>query len=663
MSGTHKWWHAPGVPVFPVQIIPRPDGGYDKRPLTPNGHKDAKAFTDWDWKEWLGRGCNAVGIVMGEASGLYALDVDSYKSGADAGPEGWLDRWVPDWHETLQHATPSGGRHLIFRTNGAGAAPTRAGIVPGLDARGEGGWIAMGEGYAVVQDVPPRELPKTALEELRRGAAAHRGARTSYRKLSHGGFDAAGMVWRRKLIAAHPSLGVALDDIYLDRSAGLLNCAGEALRAGVDNVETFASLLWGSTGNAREHAIEKGWSRPVLRAWDKARGSGREDFDPLPGAVEDVLPGDGTGKRKTFTILDLADWTKDMPPPEYLVRGLLRRGYFYAATGVTGHGKTAWAIELAVTLARGEAFGPFPASTKGPLKVLYLAGENPDDIRYRFRAVQDERGMKPGDPISIKVIAGSFDLEGEASILKTELETWQPDLVIVDTQQAHQPKIADDNVNQDLLRWARAVRPLTLLPDRPTILVLSHPIKNASKTQLVPRGGSAFLNELDGNLTIWMEEGSSIVEVHFNKLRGVPFDPFYFRLDTVTTPNLKDSDGFLMPQVLARAVAAPAAAVTQAQVGTLRQAVLEDMVDNPGDGVREIAQRLQKSIGHISGNALKPLAADRLIKKTPRGGYVTTPAGERMVAKTRNTPQGAKGKPAQFDPLEEGPDDPEDIFR
>ena len=39
------------------------------------------------------------------------------------------------------------------------------------------------------------------------------------------------------------------------------------------------------------------------------------------------------------------------------------------------------------------------------------------------------------------------------------------------------------------------------MPGEPCVIVACHPVKNASDDNLIPRGGGAFLNEVDGNLT------------------------------------------------------------------------------------------------------------------------------------------------------------------
>ena len=70
---------------------------------------------------------------------------------------------------------------------------------------------------------------------------------------------------------------------------------------------------------------------------------------------------------------------------------------------------------------------------------------------------------------------------------------------------------------------------------------------------LVPRGGGAFLNEMDGNLTCRRDEQTCIAEIHWvGKIRGAEFNP-----DLASTRNdglekLKDSEGRLIKTVVAK---------------------------------------------------------------------------------------------------------------
>jgi hypothetical protein len=101
-----------------------------------------------------------------------------------------------------------------------------------------------------------------------------------------------------------------------------------------------------------------------------------------------------------------------------------------------------------------------------------------------------------------------------------------------------------------MLAHAKMMRRLIGLPGKPTVIAAMHPTKNATKDNLVPRGGGAFLNELDGNLTAWREE--TLVTLHHGKLRGAPFEPMPFEWESVTASKLIDSKGRLMPTVLVR---------------------------------------------------------------------------------------------------------------
>ena len=59
---------------------------------------------------------------------------------------------------------------------------------------------------------------------------------------------------------------------------------------------------------------------------------------------------------------------------------------------------------------------------------------------------------------------------------------------------------------------------------------------------LVPRGGGAYLNEVDGNLTA--QNTSHVVELPTQgKFRGADFAPIMFQLKTVTHDRLKDTKG------------------------------------------------------------------------------------------------------------------------
>ncbi|MGE2714214.1 bifunctional DNA primase/polymerase [Mycolicibacterium litorale] len=117
-----KW----GWPVFPLK--PRA-----KQPATPNGFKDATTDPDRIRRWWERHPDSNIGLPTGHAFDVIDIDVPD-------GPMSFAhlvdDDAVPDVHG--QVATASGGLHLYIPATGEG---NRAGIEPGIDYRGAGGYV------------------------------------------------------------------------------------------------------------------------------------------------------------------------------------------------------------------------------------------------------------------------------------------------------------------------------------------------------------------------------------------------------------------------------------------------------------------------------------------------------------------------------------------
>lgn len=73
----------------------------------------------------------------------------------------------------------------------------------------------------------------------------------------------------------------------------------------------------------------------------------------------------------------------------------------------------------------------------------------------------------------------------------------------------------DENNNVQAGAYARTLRKFTECEGNPTVLALCHPVKNAASGSLLPRGGSAFLNELDANTTLWSHSPGEVTELHW----------------------------------------------------------------------------------------------------------------------------------------------------
>lgn len=113
-----------------------------KKPLTPHGCKDAKkdpgAIRSW-WKRYPDA---SIGIATGSASNLLVIDEDVDE---DKGLNGVheMQIWETDngeLPETVRAITGRGGAHLYYRYEGKDLG-NRAGVIEGVDIRGEGGYI------------------------------------------------------------------------------------------------------------------------------------------------------------------------------------------------------------------------------------------------------------------------------------------------------------------------------------------------------------------------------------------------------------------------------------------------------------------------------------------------------------------------------------------
>jgi hypothetical protein len=118
-------------------------GGAAKHPRyhresLPSGLKsattDVNLIQTW-WKLWPEAN---VAIVTGAFSGLLVLDVDPRHGGEESLEELEAKHGrIPDTMETI---TGGGGRHILFAHPG-GVVGNKVGLVPGLDVRGDGGYI------------------------------------------------------------------------------------------------------------------------------------------------------------------------------------------------------------------------------------------------------------------------------------------------------------------------------------------------------------------------------------------------------------------------------------------------------------------------------------------------------------------------------------------
>jgi hypothetical protein len=334
-------------------------------------------------------------------------------------------------------------------------------------------------------------------------------------------------------------------------------------------------------------------------------------------------------------VVTLAEFLAGFVPPDYLVDGLLQRGYFYALTAMTGAGKTAVALLLAVLIADrrgGKQFGPHRVE---PGRIVYVVRENPDDVRARVIGMSSSMGFDPA-ALDFLVIEQIGDLEKDFQRVETEIRAFgDVALVIFDTSAAVFTG-DDENNNTQMLAHAKKQRRFCELSGRPTVLALCHSIKAVTAAEyLLPRGGSAYLNETDGNLTLWAHD-DRLVDLHWTgKFRGPDFQKITFRLKTIKTTKLADSKGRLLPTVLAEVICEADIAKAENKAETQENRLLAAMLDKPKGSIADWANHCGWLSTPMPGELAQPLKSlvHRVLKRLGTSGMVAQKGGKYRLTK------------------------------
>ena len=281
-----------------------------------------------------------------------------------------------------------------------------------------------------------------------------------------------------------------------------------------------------------------------------------------------------------------AEFTRNYIPPDYLIDGLLQRRYCYSLTARTGSGKTAIVLALAAHVALGRPLGEREIE-KG--RVLMFAGENADDVCARWIALGQNMDFDV-EKIDVHFVPGRFKITDLIEKIRTEMEALGGcALLIIDTSAAYFEG-DNENDNVQLGQHASNMRELRI-PGGPCTLINCHPPKDAADDNLLPRGGGAFLAEVDGNLTA--VKNAMTVKVHWQgKFRGPEFEPISFLLKTVTTERLRDSKGRPIWTVFAKFLSDEAGEQMANAARKDEDALLANIAQHGHGSVAVLAQRM-----------------------------------------------------------------------
>jgi hypothetical protein len=328
------------------------------------------------------------------------------------------------------------------------------------------------------------------------------------------------------------------------------------------------------------------------------------------------------------------DFVADFTPPDYLVDGLVQEGFLYSMTGATGAGKTAIALRLAASVAMGALFADRETKKR---RVLYLAAENPSDVRMRWIALAQQMDFD-ADSIEVFFVEGAFSISQMKATLKADAERVGGEfgLVIIDTGPVFYEGDDENNRTQQGKHAAMLRELVDVIPGHPAVIANVHPTKNAGADNLLPAGGGSFLNQVDGNFTAAKSDNTT--ELHWQgKFRGVEFAPMHFMLRTVTHERLKDSRDRKTPTVICDCISDTAKDEIAKSRLVDEDRMLALITASPKASQADLAMKMGWKLfsgePHKSkvARCLKSLRDAKLIKATRSGHHKLTEEGEKAL--------------------------------
>ncbi|MEJ0096311.1 MAG: bifunctional DNA primase/polymerase [Methylocella sp.] len=446
--------------------------------------------------------------------------------------------------ETLTARSKSGGFHLFFEVPPGyhyKSIQGNSAYLPGIDIKGTHGYV-VGVGsstpqgsYTWEKELPILPCPDFLLKECQKELLIERKAATPY------------------------VLGEAdTPEIIAKVTNYLLYVAP----AGVADVNHHDSLIAaaqgamdrGATPELAAELIIEHWSTrpdcsnvdPELIRYQIAEHAPRRN-DPI-GIISAISADDAFEAvtlpkpvAKAARVFKASEFMAQRVPTIPVIEGLISAGGVYTLTGSTGAGKTGLLLNIALAVAFNHPDIIGRDVEAGP--VLYMTAENPNKFRERLILAAIVFGISEADLDSGKLqILPGFATETE---MLAEVKNIKGgfSLVVLDTLASYFAG-SDFNDNAQTLNFLRGVRPITATAGAPAVLIAAHPVKNAAADNLVPYGGGAILNEVDGNLTLSATADKKGSILHWQgKLREPDFEPIHYVVDQESRDQLLDGKG------------------------------------------------------------------------------------------------------------------------
>lgn len=283
-----------------------------------------------------------------------------------------------------------------------------------------------------------------------------------------------------------------------------------------------------------------------------------EDFDDLTANA------DGTPKPLRFQFQPLGELLTARPLG-WIVKGLLPKAQLGVIYGASGSGKSFVALDLAMSIARGE---PWRGRRVTRMPVAYVIAEGSAGFKKRVEAYAMRHGVKPAE-VPIHGLAAAPNL-GEPNDVKELIKGLQAiggvGLVVIDTLAQVTPG-ADENTGKDMnpiMKRCQAISAAT----GALVLLVHHSGKDAARGA---RGWTGIRAALDVEIEVVRQVNGRFVRLTKSKddVDGLEWG---FDLDIV--PVGIDEDGDEITSCVVREAEVPKAVMSDRKLGAREKVVM-----------------------------------------------------------------------------------------
>ncbi len=526
-----------GINCFPLSIL-------DKRPLAKWKKYQTALMTEEDIEEWLNNGAPITNQESGEVVG----HADSFNLAIVTGAISGILVVDCDNEQAVEYAKANGltspvsvktrrGRHYYFKhpnngkryRNKVGSKPVDWHNCPGLDFRGDGGYVVAPPSVTVnpdgslkhryewciqsgldFDDMPvwvgaPDDIQMNndfdfaslSLENVPIGELA-----TDIREQIQRRVDLLG----RKLHG--PDMGDATDD-------WMIRFCGQMVRRGLEGKE-----LWDAIVQFHSHYFTYAKSSSELERWLKTkmrsaiemdRRNHPEDYNAV--TKERLKPSENQSAETPKTLIpiyskDYQRLLKTLGDTVYYADPIIPARSIIQVVGYNGHGKSFFTGSLVTAIAANcPTFGPYSISR--PARVFYMDFDNPArTVLNRFSGFSEMHG-DPGDNLALwspaiipSDVGGSMNLRTKDGLdtLESWLDLISPEIVVIDTVRNAFGGLDEKNP-QD---WYHVNRVAKIIRDKyKASVVLVHHRNKPNEHGLGREAGStAQLTDLDTQIVI-----------------------------------------------------------------------------------------------------------------------------------------------------------------